>query len=72
MHPTSLPDEQPSPRLLKAEDIAAQLGCAASTVYRWMRAGVLPSVKIGGLVRVRESSWKTFLESMERGDGQSD
>jgi excisionase family DNA binding protein len=40
------------PALLTASEFAAALKVEPSTVYRWAREGVLPSVRLGGVVRI--------------------
>lgn len=39
--------------LLTAEEVAKRLRVSPVSIYRWGKAGVLPSVTIGGVVRFR-------------------
>jgi excisionase family DNA binding protein len=44
-------------------EIADRLGVTRRTIYRWIKAGYLPSVKLGPkLVYVRQSALQRFLE----------
>jgi excisionase family DNA binding protein len=54
-------------RLLEAEDIAAYLGMRTDWVYREVRAGRLPHIRLGRAVRFRLESIDAWLESRERG-----
>lgn len=49
--PTADHDGMP---LLKVGTVGQRLGCSASSVRRLIRAGRLPAVRFGHLVRVRE------------------
>lgn len=52
---------EPEP-LWTAEDVAAFLGIHVQTVYTKARAGVLPSLKVGGARRFRRSDIEAWLE----------
>lgn len=39
-------------KLLTVEQVAERLACSPSKVYRMARTGLMPSVKVGGSVRV--------------------
>ena len=54
-------------RLLEAEDIAGYLGMRTDWVYREVRAGRLPHIRLGRAVRFRQESIDAWLESRERG-----
>lgn len=43
------------PALMKPEEAAAELQVDRTTLYRWMRRGILSSVKIGNCRRFRRS-----------------
>lgn len=49
------------PVLLKAEDVAAQLGLSVSQAYRLMRSGRLRTVRFGGTVRVSQDAIDEFV-----------
>ncbi len=38
------------------------LGVTRISVYRWIKAGKLRSVKVGGCVRIREEELKGFIK----------
>jgi excisionase family DNA binding protein len=41
------------PLLLKGADVAELLGCSRALAYRWMAAGILPTIKVSGTRTVR-------------------
>jgi excisionase family DNA binding protein len=55
----------PSP-LLEAEAVAIYLGMRTDWVYREVRAGRLPHIRLGRAVRFRRESIDAWLESRER------
>jgi len=55
------------PRLLEAEDVANYLGMRTDWVYREVRAGRLPHIRLGRAVRFRRESIDAWIESRERG-----
>ncbi len=56
----------PSPsilgRLLKVGDVARQLRVSNMTVYRFIKAGHLPAVRVGRGYRIREDDVRKYLE----------
>ena len=52
--------------LLRAEDVAQQLGVKETTVWRWCREGNLPCLKVGKYWRVRQEALEEFLRHSER------
>jgi excisionase family DNA binding protein len=52
--------------LLRAEDVAQQLGVKETTVWRWCREGNLPCLKVGKYWRVRREALEDFLRHSER------
>jgi excisionase family DNA binding protein len=58
-------------RLLEAEDVADYLGMRTDWVYREVRAGRLPHIRLGRAVRFRRQSIEAWLESNERGSLRS-
>ncbi len=54
-------------RLLEAEEVAEYLGMRTDWVYREVRAGRLPHIRLGRAVRFRRESLDAWLESRERG-----
>jgi len=49
-------------RLLAIQDVAALAGVTDGTVRRWQKKYGLPVVKLGGLIRIRETAWLAWLE----------
>lgn len=49
------------PTLLKAEDVALQLGLSTSHAYRLLRSGRIETVRFGGVVRVTQSAIDEFI-----------
>ena len=50
-------------RLLKAEEVAKYLRSSKSGAYHLMRTGVIPVVRIGKAVRVREEDIDSFVQN---------
>ena len=50
-------------RLLTAEQVAEILNISKSQIYHMMQRGEIPSVRIGGSVRVRPSDLEHFISS---------
>ena len=48
-------------KFLKMADIAAQLNVSRSTVYRLIKTGALPAVRIGKNFRVRPADLEAYL-----------
>ncbi len=46
---------QPSDRLFSLKETAEQLSCSDISVRRWIQQGRLPFVRVGRLVRIRQS-----------------
>ena len=60
---TSQPIEDPlDDRLLRAADVQAQLGMSRAKVYRLMQHNILPTVRIGGSVRVPRKALFKWIE----------
>ncbi len=55
------------PLLLTVSDVAIQLGVCRNTVYSLIYKGTLPSVTVGGQIRVHPESFKKWLKQNERG-----
>lgn len=47
--------------MLTVNEIAEKLKVHPQTVYRWIYAGKLKSLKIDGLVRVTEEQYQEFI-----------
>jgi len=50
------------PALLLVSEAAGLLRVHTSTVYRWCRAGTIPSLRVGGSVRIHADHIRTHLE----------
>ena len=50
-------------QFLRPSDLAPLLGVSASRIYQMLAAGVLPSVRIAGAIRIPRAAWKQWLES---------
>lgn len=48
-------------KLLKSEDIAQLLGVSKSFAYKLIRLGMLPSIRMGRSVRVRQEDLDQFI-----------
>lgn len=51
-----------SDRLLTAAEVAEHLRVSTMTIYRLVRRGELPAVRVGRNYRVRESDLTAYLE----------
>jgi excisionase family DNA binding protein len=65
--PAASPPRTVSSRLLEAEDVANYLGVRTDWVYREVRAGRLPHIRLGRAVRFRSESIEAWIDSRERG-----
>jgi len=52
-------------RFLTAEEAAKVFKVDIETMYRWLRKGVLPGIKIGGVWRVRVEDIEITSEKVE-------
>ncbi len=55
-------NELPEDRLLRAADVQTQLGMSRAKVYRLMQHNILPTVRIGGSVRVPRKALFRWIE----------
>ncbi|MDZ4723378.1 MAG: helix-turn-helix domain-containing protein [candidate division Zixibacteria bacterium] len=49
-------------KLLNPDEMAAMLGVRTSTIYQWTHRKFIPFVKIGKLIRFRQSDVKDWLD----------
>jgi excisionase family DNA binding protein len=49
--------------LLRPEAVARLLSCSSKTVYAWAASGLIPSVRLGRLVRFRSVDVWRFIEA---------
>lgn len=54
-------------KLLKSEEIAQLLGVSKSFAYKLIRQGMVPSVRMGRSVRVRQEDLDIFISSSVHG-----
>ena len=49
-------------KLISAQDVAEALGCSVASVWRYAKAGTIPSpVKLGALTRWRKAELDAFI-----------
>jgi excisionase family DNA binding protein len=49
-------------RLLKIKSVHEKLNCSRAQAYRLIQEKQIPAVKIGKMVRVKESDLETFID----------
>ncbi len=55
--------EQRLERLVRPEEVRMLLGISERVFYRFAKEGVIPTVRVGGGLRVREGDLRQFLQS---------
>lgn len=55
-------------KLLTVKEVAARLTISESSVYRLLKAGDLPSIKIGGALRFDEQDVEAYIERCKATD----
>ena len=48
--------------LLRASDVAAELGVTSGRVYQLIRAGVIPATRLNRSVRIPRAAWEAWLK----------
>lgn len=56
------------PTMLTVAEVAIRMGVHRETVYGWVKSGSLPSVRVGGTIRIAPSA----LEARSTSDGETD
>lgn len=56
-------------KMLSAAELAELLGFSPATIVDWSERGTIPSFKVGGRLRFRESEVLTWLEEHRQGSG---
>jgi len=52
-------------RLLSLAEVRQTVGVSRATIWRWINERGLRVVRVGGVIRVRESDLRAFLERHE-------
>lgn len=60
-----VPDRMSVAPLLEVDDVAAYLGMRSDWVYREVRAGRLPHIRLGRAVRFRQESIEAWIRANE-------
>ena len=58
------PEEGRGPGLLAIPDVRQELGMGKSWVYRRLRSGEIPSVKLGRSIKVKRTDLEEYLEKL--------
>lgn len=53
-----------SPQLLSIPEVCQELGMGKSWVYRRLKGGEIPSIKLGRTIKVKRADLDVYLESM--------
>lgn len=48
--------------MLRAADVASQLGVTSGRVYQLIAAGAIPVVRVGGALRIPRAAWDAWLK----------
>jgi excisionase family DNA binding protein len=64
MSPTKRPAKRPAApaRFIAVRTVAEELGVSVDTVYRMLREGVLPGVRVGSVLRVPRALLEEYLQ----------
>jgi len=49
-------------QMLSPTEVARRLGVSRRTVRRWIKSGVLPAYRVGGVYRIAPDEFASFLE----------
>lgn len=52
--------------LLTPADIAPQLGVTTSRIYQLIHAGIIPTVRVAGAIRIPREAWERWLAEQNR------
>ena len=61
---TVRPRSRERPQLLSIPEVCQELGMGKSWVYRKLKGGEIPSIKLGSTIKVKRADLDTYLESM--------
>jgi excisionase family DNA binding protein len=62
-----LTETKPPSDFMSVQDVAEQFGVCAATIYRWVRSGVMPSIRYGNTIRVPRSA--VYQSASEQDEG---
>lgn len=54
-----------SDKFLKVDEVAVLLRCTPWTVYQLIRKGTIPSIRVGRVRRVKQSSLEEWIRAQE-------
>lgn len=46
---------------LRVHEIASSLGVGKGRAYQLIRAGMIPSVRVGGAIRIPRAAWESWI-----------
>jgi excisionase family DNA binding protein len=52
--------------LLTPADIAPQLGVTTGRIYQLIRAGIIPTFRVAGSIRIPRETWERWLAEQDR------
>ena len=52
--------------LLRPADIAPQLGVTTGRIYQLIYAGIIPTVRVAGAIRIPRETWERWLAEQNR------
>jgi len=58
------PRSREGPQLLSIPEVCQELGMGKSWVYRRLKGGEIPSIKLGRTIKVKRADLDVYLESM--------
>ncbi len=61
--PSDIRNKIPDKVLLRPDEVAAIFEVTVKTVYQWCALGILPSIKIGGVVRIKRSTILQIIDA---------
>ena len=52
--------------MMTLDDVIKELKVSRRTIYRWIKSGKLPALKINGVYRIREQDYFRFLDNASK------
>jgi excisionase family DNA binding protein len=59
----------PERRTWTVAEVAAMLGVGETTVREGVKAGIIPAVKLGSLIRIPKGAFERWLEQQQEAEG---